>query len=88
MSRIHLTIDRLSLPEMTSRDRQAFLEALQGELHGILANRETQSAWAKPHRTPVLKLQTRPLESGTSGTSGARTFGVGVARAIGKGLKP
>ena len=85
MRRIHLTIDRLALPEMTSRDRQVFLEALQGELHGILSDRETQGTWAKPHRTPVLRLQAKALEGGPAG---ARTFGVGVARAIGKGLKP
>jgi hypothetical protein len=85
MSRIHLTIDRLLLPEGDPSDRRALLNSLRGELRRVLADPAARAGWATPHRTPVLRLAPVPLEQGTAG---GRKFGITMARAIGKGLKP
>lgn len=85
MSRIHLTIDRLVLPDIDPADRRAILRALETELHSVLADPGSRAAWAKSHRTPVLRLAPVPLEQRTAG---AGKFGHGLARSIGKGLKP
>jgi hypothetical protein len=83
MTRIHLTIDRLILPE--AADRRALVASLEAELRRILADPAQRAAWAQPHRTPVLRLAPIPLEKGIAG---GRTFGTTMARAIGKGLQP
>jgi hypothetical protein len=85
VNRINLTIDRLVLKGFEPGDRKALVEGLQSELSRVLADRATRAEWARPHRTPVLRLERLPLESGPSG---ARKFGTGVARAMRKGLKP
>ena len=85
MSRINLTIDRLVLKGFEPAERKMLVEGLQSELSRVLADPATRTEWARPHRTPVLRLGRLPLESGFSG---ARKFGRGVAQAIGKGLKP
>jgi hypothetical protein len=85
MSRINLTIDQIVLRGFEPADRTALLEGLQAELRHVLADPATRAAWAKTHRTPVLKLGRMPF---LSGTSGGRNFGARVAVAIGKGLKP
>jgi hypothetical protein len=93
MTRIHLTIDRLILPETglpetvlpETADRQALVASLEAELRRILADPAQRAAWAKPHRTPVLRLPPIPLEKGIAAN---RTFGTKMARAIGKGLQP
>jgi hypothetical protein len=84
MSRINLTVDRLVLRGFEPTDRKALVEGLQSELSRVLADPATRAEWARPHRTPVLRLGRMTLESGPSG---ARKFGGGMARAIGKGLK-
>ena len=85
MTKINLTIDQLILRGFEPRDRKALLEGLQSELSRVLADPIARAEWAHPHRTPVLRLANLPLESGAAG---ARKLGGGVARAIGKGLKP
>jgi hypothetical protein len=85
MSRIRVTIDHVVLRGMAPADRKAFLEGLQSELTSLLADPTTRAQWAKPHRTPVVRLGGMPF---TSGPSGGRRFGVGVARAIGRRLAP
>ena len=85
MSRITLTIDRLVLKGFDAGDRKALAEGLQAELSRVLADPATRADWARPHRTPVLRLGRMPLEPGPAG---GRKFGGGLARAIGKGLKP
>jgi hypothetical protein len=85
MSRITLTIDRLVLKGFEAGDRKALTEGLQAELSRVLADPAMRAEWARSHRTPVLRLGRMPLESGSSG---AGKFGIGMARAIGKGLKP
>jgi hypothetical protein len=84
VNRIRLTIDQLVLRGFEPSDRRALVEGLQRELRRVLADPATQ-AWARPHRTPVLRLGQMPLEFSSSG---ARKFGTGLARAIAKGLKP
>jgi hypothetical protein len=85
MSRIRLTIDHLVLKGIEPAERTALVEALQLELSRVLADRSLRAEWARPHRTPVLKLGRMPLEPGLAG---GRKFGGSVARLIGRGLKP
>ena len=81
MSRIHVTIDRLVLPGIAPGERQALVEALRSELARVLL----QGGQARARRTPVLRLGRLPM---LAGIAGSRKFGVGLARAIGKGLQP
>jgi hypothetical protein len=85
MSRIRLTIERLVLGGFEPGDRAALVEGLQSELARVLADPATRTEWVRSHRTPVLRLGRMPLEDGPSGS---RKFGSGMARAIGRGLKP
>jgi hypothetical protein len=85
MSRITLTIDRLVLKGVDAADGKALTEALRAELSRVLSDTATRADWARPHRTPVLRLGQIALEPGPAG---GRKFGGGLARAIGKGLKP
>jgi hypothetical protein len=85
MSRVRLTIDQVVLRGLEPAERKALLEGLQGELSRVLGDTATRAEWAKSHRTPVLKLGRMPIELGPAG---GRKFGGGLARAIGKGLRP
>jgi hypothetical protein len=85
MSRITLTIDRLVLQGFEAADRKALVEGLQGELSRVLSDSASRAEWAQSHRTPILRVGRMPLEPGPSG---GRKFGNGMARAIGRGLKP
>jgi hypothetical protein len=85
VSRINVTIDQVVFRGLEPSERTALLEGLRGELSRILGDAAGRAEWAKSHRTPVLKLGRMPLEPGTAG---GRKFGGGLARAIGKGLKP
>jgi hypothetical protein len=85
VSRIRVTIEKLVLNGFEAADGKALAQGVQSELSRILADPHTRTAWARSRRTPVLRLGRMPLESGPSG---GRKFGDGVARAIGKGLKP
>lgn len=85
MSRIHLTIDHLVLRGLDPAAQHAFVEGLKRELETILAEPVSRKSWARPHRTPVLRLGRANLESGSAG---AGKLGGQVARGIGKGLKP
>jgi hypothetical protein len=85
MSRIRLTIERLVLGGFEPSDCAAIVEGLQSELARVLADPATRAECARSHRTPVLRLGRMPLEGGPSGS---RKFGSGMARAIGRGIKP
>jgi len=85
MSRITLTIDELVLKGLEPADRTALVEGLQAELFRVLSDPATRTQWARPHRTPVLRMGRMPLEAGPSGS---RKFGSTLGRSIGKGLKP
>ncbi len=85
MSRIRVTIDSLKLPAMEPGERRALLGALESELTRALADPATREAWARSHRTPVMKLGAMALEPGAAG---GRGFGARLAGAIAKGLKP
>lgn len=85
MSTIHVTIDRLVLGGLDSAGRAAFVKGLRSELERMLADPTTRTSWARPRRTPVLRLARLGLEPGASG---ARRLGTQVARGIGGGLKP
>lgn len=85
MSRIHLTIDRLILRGLDQNGRAAFVDSLKRGLEAMLADPVARVEWARPHRTPVLRLGRATLEPGPAG---AGKLGGQVARGIGKGLKP
>ena len=85
MSRIHLRIDRLVLNGLQPGQDKALAESLRTQLSRILSDRATRADWARPHRTPVLKLGRVPIDAGSTG---ARKFGAQLARGIGRGLKP
>jgi len=85
MSRIDVTIDRLVLRGLDLSGQQAFLSGLKSELARMLADPATRAACAHSRRTPVLKLGRVPMEPGIGG---ARKLGSGIARAIGRGIKP
>ena len=85
MSRIRLSIDQLVLRGFEPGDRNALVQGLQAELSRVLADPATRAGWARPQRTPVLRLGRMPLETGPAAL---RKFGGGLARAIGKAMKP
>ena len=85
MSRVHVTIDRLVLKGFGAAERSALVEGLRGELARVLAEPQARDAWESSRVTPSLRLGRMPFEPGPSG---GRKFGAGVARAIGKGLRP
>ncbi len=85
MSRVRVTIDRLALRGFESAERKALTEGLETGLSRFLADAGARAAWARTHRTPVIKLGAMPFEGGPAG---GRNFGARVARAIGKELKP
>lgn len=85
MSRIRVTIDALTLKGFDPADGRALIEGLRSELTRVLADPLTRAEWARSHRTPVLRLGQIPIESGSASS---RKFGQGMARAIGRGLKP
>ena len=85
MSRIRLTIDRLVLNGVQPLEARALTQALQSQLSHVLADRAARHEWARPHRTPVLKLAPMTLQPGTTG---AQNFGRSLGSAVGRGLKP
>ena len=85
MSRIHLTIDRVVLNGFQHVEAKALTRALESQLSQVLADKATRDAWARPHRTPVLKLGRMTLQPGTMG---AQNFGRTLGSAVGRGLKP
>jgi hypothetical protein len=85
VSRIRLTIDRVVLNGFQHVEAAALTRALESQLSQMLADRSTRSEWARPHRTPVLKLGRLPLQPGTTG---AQHFGRTLGSAVGRGLKP
>ncbi len=85
VSRIRLSIDQLVLKGFEPGDRDALVEGLQAELSRVLTDPVARAEWARSHRTPVLRLGRMPFDPGPAA---AHKFGRGVARAIGKGLKP
>jgi hypothetical protein len=85
VSRIRLNIDRLVVGGLDPAARHAFVDSLKRELENILAEPVSRAAWARTHRTPVLRLGRMSLGPGAGG---AARLGTQVARGIGRGLKP
>lgn len=82
---IEVKIDRLVLRGIDPSDRKALVDGLKAELSRVLADPALHAQTLRSLRRPVMKLGRMPL---SSGASGGRKFGGGLARAIGKGLKP
>ena len=85
VSRIRLTIDRIVLNGFQPHDARAVARALESQLSQVLGDAPARHEWARPHRTPVLKLGRMALDPGTAG---ARAFGRRLGIAVGRGLKP
>ncbi|HEY3860540.1 MAG TPA: hypothetical protein VGO59_01525 [Verrucomicrobiae bacterium] len=85
MSRIHVHIDKLVLPAAAASSQTALVAGMKAELARALANPAARAAWARSHRTPVLRLGRMPLKPGLAG---GKQFGASLGRSIGKGLKP
>jgi hypothetical protein len=85
VSRIRLNIDRLVLNGLQPLEAKALTGALQAHLRQVLLDQTNREQWARPHRTPVLKLGRMPLEAGAGG---AGKLGGQLGEAIGRGLKP
>ena len=85
VSRIHVHIDRLVLNGFGQLEGKALAEALQSQLSHGLGDATSRAGWARPRRTPVLKLGRMPLAAGTTGAS---SFGKQMGRAVVRGLKP
>jgi len=83
MSQIRITIDRLTLQGFDPRERAALVEGLKGELARTLADPASRAA-LKSRRTPLMRVGSLTREAGTSGS---RSFGTAVARAIGRSVK-
>jgi len=85
MSRIRLTIDRIVLNGFQPQDANAVTRALESQLSQVLRDPAARGEWARPHRTPVLKLGRLTLDPGKAG---AHAFGRRLGTAVGRGLKP
>jgi len=85
VSRIHLTIDRLVLNGFQPHEARTVARALESQLSQVLGDTAARHEWARPHRTPVLKLGRMTLDPGTAG---AQAFGRKLGHAVGRGLKP
>jgi hypothetical protein len=85
MSRIVVTIDHLLLNGMEPDSGKALTAALKAGLSQTLSDRTARTGWARPHRTPVMKLGRMPLDPGTAGGT---KLGKQVAHAVARGLKP
>jgi len=84
-ARVTLNIDRLVLRGVDPADKHALADGLRTELARVLADPAMRAALAKSRRTPVLRLGRMAMQPGMAG---ARALGGGVARAIGKGMRP
>jgi hypothetical protein len=84
-SRVTLHIDRLVLRGIDPLDQRALADGLKKELARVLAQPAARADLQQSRRTPLLRLGRIAMQPGLAG---ARSLGVDVARAIGKGLKP
>ena len=85
VSRVRVNIDRVVLNGFAQLEGRALVEALQSQLSDVLREKTARREWARPHRTPVMKLGQMALDPGTAG---ARTFGRTLGNAVARGLKP
>jgi hypothetical protein len=81
--RLSVHIDRLVLRGIDLSNQQAFEKGLKTELARVLGNSQFHDLHVPG--TAVMRLGRLPLQPGQAG---AGMLGKGVARAIGKGLKP
>lgn len=86
--RLNIHVDRLVLRGVDPLDKLALTNALKAELANVLGAPGFRASFDRSdvHRTiPALRLGRMPFEPGQAG---ARALGRGVARGIGKGIKP
>jgi hypothetical protein len=86
---LNVRIDRLVLRGIDPLDKLALANALKAELASVLGAPELRASLAQSGASsrmiPALRLGRVPI---VPGQAGARALGTGVARAIGKGIKP
>jgi hypothetical protein len=85
MSRVRVTIDRIVLKGFQAGGGNAIAESLRTELSRVLADQAAHGEWARSQRTPALRPAPITL---TPGTEGGRKVGRGLARTIGRALRP
>ena len=84
MSRIRVVIDHIALQGLDPAERNALIDGLRSELERTLTGRQADTAW-KSHRRPVLRLGSLSVQPGTSGS---RSLGSQIARAVGRSMQP
>jgi hypothetical protein len=84
MRRVRVSIDELALKGLAPVERRALVDGLRAELSRMLSDPADRRAWARAHRTPVMKLGQMTLEPGAAG---GRTLGAKLAGAIGRRLR-
>lgn len=84
-TRTTVIIDRVVLRGVEPRLAQALTASLKQELARVLSESSARAGLNPVRRTEPLRLGRLPLDAGTAG---ARRFGINVARAIGKRMKP
>jgi len=82
---VTLHIDRLVLRGIDPMDKHALADGLKTELARVLGDPATRAALGQSRRTPVLRLGRMAMQPGMAG---ARALGGGMAKAIGKGMRP
>jgi hypothetical protein len=82
---VSLHIDRLVLRGIDPADKHALADGLKTELARLLADPAMRAAMMQSRRTPVLRLGRMAMQPGMAG---ARGLGKGVAKAMGKGIRP
>jgi len=82
---VTLHIDRLVLRGIDPMDKHALADGLKTELARVLGDPAMRASFAKSRRTPVMRLGRMAMEPGMVG---ARALGGGVAKAIGRGMRP
>ena len=82
---VTLHIDRLVLRGIDPMDKHAMADGLKTELARVLGDPATRAALGQSRRTPVLRLGGMAMQPGMAG---ARALGGGMAKAIGKGMRP
>ncbi|MFP3556887.1 hypothetical protein SB861_40165 [Paraburkholderia sp. SIMBA_049] len=85
MTRVTVTIDRVVLHGLAASEQRTLMRALESELSRVLADPATGLAGAQSRRIAVLNIGRVRMEAGAAGAS---KLGGGIARAIGKGVKP
>jgi hypothetical protein len=85
VARVSLHIDSLVLRGIDPANQQVFAQGLKTELKRMLSDPAARVGISRSRRTPVMRLGQLAMQPGVAGAS---KLAAGVARAIGRGMKP